>query len=125
MSDQRQIWWIWGVTNQRLSKWALALLRGRRYTIRLQPEGTGYHAPVGKIIQANPQLFPGQPVDVQFRITQGVAGLTLAHECGHAWFTGFWPDQSENALQELTNMLEERCSLPPASSAASACCTPA
>jgi hypothetical protein len=64
---------------------------------------TGYHAPVEKIIQANPQLFPGQPVDVQFRITQGL----LAHECGHAWFTGCWPDQSENALQELTNMLED------------------
>lgn len=103
MSDQRQIWWIWGVTNQRLSKWALALLRGRRYTIRLQPEGTGYHTPVEKIIQANPQLFPGQPVGVQFRVTQGL----LAHECGHAWFTGCWLDQSENALQELTNMLED------------------
>ena len=109
MNDQKQIWWIWSKTYQRLSKWALALLRGRRYTIRLLPEGTGYHAPVERIIQVNPQLFPDLPVEVQFRLTQGL----LAHEVGHAWFTGSWPDQSENALQELTNMLEderiERC----------------
>jgi len=104
MTDQKQTWWIWAVTNQRLSKWALALLHGRRYTIRLVPEGTGYHAPLEKIIQANPQLFPDQPVEVQFRLTQGL----LAHECGHAWFTGCWPDQSENALQELTNILEDQ-----------------
>jgi hypothetical protein len=103
MTDQKQIWWIWGVTYQRLSKWALALLHGRRYTIRLQPEGTGFHTPVEKIIQVNPQLFPLQPVEVQFRLTQGL----LAHECGHAWFTGCWLDQSENVLQELANMLED------------------
>jgi len=103
MADQREIWWIWKEPSQRLTKWCLALLQGRRYTIRLEPEGTGYHAPVEKIIQANPHLFPKQPVDVQFRATQGL----LAHECGHAWFTGDWPDQSENVLQELTNMLED------------------
>jgi hypothetical protein len=103
MIDSKQTWWIWGVTNQRLSKWALALLHGRHYTIRLQPEGTGCHSPRGKIIQVNPQLFPDQPVDVQFRLTQGL----LAHECGHAWFTSGWSDQSENALQELANMLED------------------
>ncbi len=103
MSDQREIWWIWRESQQRLKKWCLALLQGRRYTIRLTPEGTGYHAPVEKIIQANPQLFPDEPVDVQFRITQGL----LAHECGHAWFTGNWQDQSENTLQELVNILED------------------
>ena len=104
MSDQREIWWIWKEPSQRLTKWTLALLQGRRYTIRLEPEGTGYHAPVEKIIQANPQLYPNEPVDVQFRITQGL----LAHECGHAWFTGSWPEQTENTLQELTNILEDQ-----------------
>jgi hypothetical protein len=103
MTDQKQLWWIWSVTNQRLSKWALALLQGRHYTIRLQPEGTGFHSPVDQVIQVNPQLFPEQPVEVQFRLTQGL----LAHECGHAWFTGDWPEQSENILQELTNILED------------------
>jgi hypothetical protein len=103
MNDPKQIWWIWNMTTQRLSKWALALLHGRRYTIRLVPEGTGYHAPLERIIQVNPQLFPEQSVEVQFRLTQGL----LAHECGHAWFTGSWPDQSENALQELSNLLED------------------
>ena len=104
MSDQRTLWFIWKEPSQRLTKWCLALLQGRPYTIRLEPEGTGYHSPVEKIIQANPQLFPNQPVDVQFRITQGL----LAHECGHAWFTGSWPEQSENTLQELTNILEDQ-----------------
>ncbi len=103
MSDQRTLWFIWKEPSQRLTKWCLALLQGRRYTIRLEPEGTGYHSPVEKIIQANPQLFPDQPVEVQFRTTQGL----LAHECGHAWFTGSWPDQSENVLQELVNILED------------------
>ena len=103
MADQKHLWWIWSVTQQRLSKWALALLHGRHYTIRLQPEGTGFHAPLERIIQVNPQLYPDQPVEVQFRLTQGL----LAHECGHAWFTGCWPDQSEDALQELTNILED------------------
>jgi hypothetical protein len=115
MLDQRQTWWIWKVTTQRLSKWALALLHGRRYTIRLASEGTGYHDPVAHIIQVNPQLFPEESVEVQFRLTQGL----LAHECGHAWFTGNWPDQADNVLQELTNMLEDQrvekgiCSLYP------------
>ncbi len=104
MSDSKETWWIWRDVQQRLCKWTLALLQGRRYTIRLEPHGTGYHAPVEKVIQANPQLYSGQPVDVQFRLTQGL----LAHECGHAWFTGSWPEQSENVLQELTNMLEDQ-----------------
>jgi hypothetical protein len=103
MNNPQATWWIWNLTCQRLSKWALALLHGRRYTIRLVPEGTGCHDPLGMVIQVNPQLFPGQSVEVQFRLTQGL----LAHECGHAWFTGSWPDQSDNALQQLTNMLED------------------
>jgi hypothetical protein len=115
MIDQRQTWWIWKVTTQRLSKWALALLHGRRYTIRLASEGTGYHDPLAHIIQVNPQLFAEEGVEVQFRLTQGL----LAHECGHAWFTGNWPEQSDNVLQELSNMLEDErveiaiCSLYP------------
>jgi hypothetical protein len=104
MDDPKQTWWIWNMTCQRLTKWALALLRGRRYSIRLVPEGTGYFAPLEKIIQVNPQLFPEQNVDVQFRLTQGL----LAHECGHAWFTSSWSDQSETILQELANMLEDQ-----------------
>jgi hypothetical protein len=115
MTDQTHTWWIWKVTTQRLSKWALALLHGRRYTIRLASEGTCYHDPQAHIIQVNPQLFPEQSVEVQFRLTQGL----LAHECGHAWFTDNWPDQFDNVLQELSNMLEDEriergiCSLYP------------
>ena len=47
-------WWIWRPVQTRLTKWTSALLRGTRYTVRLTPEGTGYHDREGKVIQANP-----------------------------------------------------------------------
>ena len=96
--------WHWPKSVQtRLVKWCLALLQGRRYTVRLEAEGTGYHDPLNHLIQANPQLFSKEEPETQFRATQGI----LAHECGHAWFTGCWPDQSEGRLQEMTNFLED------------------
>jgi hypothetical protein len=82
----------------------LALLRGKRYTIRLAAEGTGYHDAHNQVIQANPQLFPEEEPEVQFRLTQGI----LAHEAGHAWFTSAWPEQNEGRLQEATNILEDQ-----------------
>ena len=88
----------------RLVKWALALLRGRPYTIRLEPDGTGYHDWENHVIQANPQLFPKESPEIQFRLTQGI----LAHEAGHAWFTSAWPDQRESRLQEMCNFLEDQ-----------------
>ena len=88
----------------RLVKWALALLRGRPYTIRLEPDGTGYHDWENHVIQANPQLFPKESPEIQFRLTQGI----LAHEAGHAWFTSAWPDQCESRLQEMCNFLEDQ-----------------
>ena len=103
MLDPRSCWhWNRAIVT-RLIKWCLALLQGRRYTVRLETEGTGYHDPLNHIIQANPQLFPKEEPETQFRATQGL----LAHECGHAWFTGCWPDQSEGRLQEMTNFLED------------------
>jgi len=102
--DPRKNWWIWREPNTRLIKWTLALLRGKRYTVHLEPENTGYHDPVNHVIQANPQLFPTEAPEVQFRLTQGI----LAHEAGHAWFTSAWPDQHEGRLQELTNILEDQ-----------------
>lgn len=96
--------WFWPrATQTRLIKWVLALLQGKRYTIRLEEEGTGYHDAHNQVIQANPQLFPEEEPEVQFRLTQGI----LAHEAGHAWFTSAWPDQSEGRLQEATNILED------------------
>jgi hypothetical protein len=101
--DPRRTWW-WGRTAQnRLKKWALALLRGKRYVIKIEENGTGYHDPLNRVIQANPALFPRETPETQFRLTQGI----LAHEVGHAWFTGAWPDQREGRLQELTNYLED------------------
>jgi hypothetical protein len=101
--DRKENWWFFREAQTRLSKWCLALLRGKRYTIRLAAEGTGYHDAHNQVIQANPQLFPEEEPEVQFRLTQGI----LAHEAGHAWFTSAWPEQSEGRLQEATNILED------------------
>ena len=102
--DPRTVWWIFREPQTRLIKWVLALLRGRPYTIRLEPEGTGYHDWENHVIQANPQLFPKEQPEVQFRLTQGI----LAHEAGHAWFTSAWPGQRESRLQEMCNFLEDQ-----------------
>jgi hypothetical protein len=102
--DPRKSWWWYREAQTRLIKWTLALLRGRRYTVKIEAEGTGYHDPENHIIQANPCLFPLENPATQFRATQGI----LAHEVGHAWFTGAWPDQKEGRLQELTNFLEDQ-----------------
>jgi len=103
-ADPRTTWWLYRETKARLSKWTLALLRGRRYTIKLEDEGTGYHDRQRRVIQANPQLFKAQSPEVQFRATQGI----LAHECGHAWFTAAWPERpDEGTLRWLVNALED------------------
>ena len=91
MADSRTTWWIWRKVQTRLVKWTLALLQGRRYTVRLEAQGTGYHDRQGCVIQANPQMFPEQPPEAQFRLTQG----NLAHEVGHALFTDGWPERPE------------------------------
>jgi hypothetical protein len=101
--DPRESWWWWRDVSTRLTKWCLALLRGKRYSVRLAAEGTGYHDAHNQVIQANPQLFSEEEPEVQFRLTQGI----LAHEAGHAWFTSAWPEQSEGRLQEATNILED------------------
>jgi hypothetical protein len=102
--DARKTWWWFREAQTRLIKWTLALLRGRRYSIRIEDEGTGYHDPENHVIQANPSLFPKETPETQFRATQGI----LAHEVGHAWFTGEWPDQEGGRLQEMTNYLEDQ-----------------
>lgn len=105
MADPRTTWWIWRKVQTRLTKWTLALLHGRRYTIRLEAQGSGYHDRKGGIIQANPQMFPGEPPETQFRLTQGL----LAHEVGHAVFTDGWPERPEQqALRWIVNVLEDQ-----------------
>jgi hypothetical protein len=101
--DPRLTWWWWWDVQTRLTKWAYALLKGRKYTIHLSPEGTGYHDSAHHVIQANPQLFKERKPDTQFTATQGI----LAHEIGHAFFTDAWPDQHAPRLVELSNILED------------------
>lgn len=105
MADPRTTWWIWRKVQTRLTKWTLALLQGRRYTVRLEPEGTGCHDRRSRLIRANPQMFPEEPPETQFRAVQGL----LAHEVGHALFTDGWPERpQQSALRWLVNALEDQ-----------------
>ena len=106
----RQTWWWWQRPRQRLIQWTKALLQGRRYTIKVEPyqhrgqPGTGYHNPKLRVIVVNPQFFADEPVETQFRATQGI----LAHEVGHAFFTDAWPtEDDQQTLRWLVNALED------------------
>ena len=106
----KETWWWWQRPRQRLVQWTKALLQGRRYTIKVEPyqqrgqPGTGYHNPKDRVIAVNPQLFADEPVETQFRATQGI----LAHEVGHAFFTDAWPTKkNQQTLRWLVNALED------------------
>ncbi len=104
MSITTAPWWIWRSVQTRLTKWTLLLLGGRKYAVELTTKiETGAHYPELKRIEVNPELFAREKVDVQFRATQGL----LLHEVGHALFTEAWPEQKDNVLCELVNMLED------------------
>ena len=103
-------WWIWRSVQIRLIKWTLLLLGGRKYTVELTSEvETGEHSPDLKRIRVNPEMFARETSDTQFRATQGL----LFHEFRHSRYTSAWPEQKDNVLCELVNMLEdereERC----------------
>jgi len=106
----KQTWWWWKRPRQRLIQWTKALLQGRRYMIKVEPyqyqgrPGTGYHNPNLRVIVVNPQFFEDEPVENQFRATQGI----LAHEVGHAFFTDAWPtEDDQQTLRWLVNALED------------------
>jgi hypothetical protein len=97
-------WWIWRSVQTRLIKWTLLLLDGRKYTVELTTTiDTGAHYPDLKRIEVNPEMFARESIDVQFRATQGL----LLHEVGHALYTDAWPEQKDNVLCELVNVLED------------------
>src|SRR5512143_283759 len=97
-------WWIWRSVQTRLIKWTLLLLGGRKYTVELTSDvETGEHSPDLKRIRVNPEMFAREASDAQFRATQGL----LFHEVGHARYTDAWPEQKDNVLCELVNMLED------------------
>jgi hypothetical protein len=102
--DPRKTWWWERQTQTRLTKWAIALLQGRPYTVNLVDKGSSYILPEEHIIQINAQMFPKRDPNEQFTATQGL----LAHEVGHAFFTEAWPDgERESRLREMTNILED------------------
>ena len=98
------IWWYWRPVQDRLVSFGQALLAplGRRYRITIKP-GRSFCAPEHAWIQVDPQSFPDEPPRVQFEATEGV----VVHEAGHALFSDAWPDQEENVLQKMSNILED------------------
>ena len=104
MSTLTAPWWIWRSVQTRLIKWTLLLLGGRKYVVELTTKiETGAHYPDLKRIEVNPEMFTRESIDVQFRATQGL----LLHEAAHARYTDAWPEQKDNLLCELVNMLED------------------
>lgn len=105
MSAIKAPWWIWRSVQTRLIKWTLLLLGGRKYAVELTTDiDTGAHYPDLKRIEVNPEMFARESIDVQFRATQGL----LLHETGHARYTDAWPEQKDNVLCELVNVLEDQ-----------------
>ncbi|MBI9044601.1 MAG: hypothetical protein JEZ06_08955 [Anaerolineaceae bacterium] len=97
-------WWWWRINQMRLTKWTLALLQGRKYTVKIEDTGSGSCDLKNLVIRVNAQIAPEETVEIQFRLTQGI----LAHEVGHAFFTDAWPDKkSGTMLLDLVNILED------------------
>ncbi len=105
--SKRETWWYWAPVQHRLALWTKALLKGRKFSIRLDAKTggeAGYTDWEKKVIMANPGLWPGKPVATQFRATQGI----LAHEVGHVLFTTGWKfGWNEQILAWLSNALED------------------
>jgi hypothetical protein len=98
-------WWQWGAVQRRLALWTKALLRGRVYSVVLDPSATltGFCDLRGRRIVANPESFGDGPAE-QWTATKGL----LAHEAGHALFTDAWPDgEEQQLLRQVVNSLED------------------
>ncbi len=101
MTTKAMEWWQWPTARRRLEVWVKGLLRGRRYRVHLDPEcKSAYHDSRG-IIVANPCKY-GETDEEQWQATRGL----LAHEAGHALFTG--PHTGQKLLDHVVNMLEDQ-----------------
>jgi hypothetical protein len=92
-------WHDWGPVREHLRTWGASLLRGRRYTVTVDPRSTrsGVCNFTRRAIQVNPEAF-GITDAEQFGCTKAA----LAHEAGHAWYT------EERALRGEDTESEER-----------------
>jgi hypothetical protein len=113
-------WHDWGPVREHLRTWGASLLRGRRYTVTVDPRSvrTGVCHFTHRAIKVNPEGF-GLTDAEQY----GCAKALLAHEAGHAWHTdegalggddtGTHDKRSRTILDRLVNILEdervERC----------------
>jgi len=113
-------WHDWGPAREHLRTWGASLLRGRRYTVTVDPRSTrtGICDFTQRAIKVNPEGF-GRTDAEQYGCTKAL----LAHEAGHAWYTdegalggddtGTENKRSRTILDRLVNILEdervERC----------------
>jgi len=113
-------WHDWGPAREHLRTWGASLLRGRRYTVTVDPRSasTGVCNFTTRTIGVNPEGF-GHTEAEQY----GCCKALLAHEAGHAWYTdegafsgdetGTDDKRSRTTLDRLVNILEdervERC----------------
>jgi len=116
---QEMRWHDWGPVREHLRTWGASLLRGRRYTVTVDPRctRTGVCDFTQRAIRVSPEAF-GQTDAEQY----GCAKAVLAHEAGHAWYTdegalrgdtGAEGSGRRTMLNRLVNILEdervERC----------------
>jgi len=116
---QEMRWHDWGPVREHLRTWGSSLLRGRRYTVTVDPRctRTGVCDFTQRAIRVNPEAF-GQTDAEQY----GCAKAVLAHEAGHACYTdegalsgdsGAEGSGRRTMLSRLVNILEdervERC----------------
>ncbi len=116
---QEMRWHDWGPVREHLRTWGASLLRGRRYTVTVDPRctRTGVCDFTQRAIRVNPEGF-GETDAEQYGCTKAV----LAHEAGHAWYTdqaalsgdtGTEGRGRHTMLNRLVNILEdervERC----------------
>jgi hypothetical protein len=104
-------WWEWRPAIDRLFTWGRALLRGRRYRILLniRDPHLGWEHADSQTICLNPvkvaDLIPNWDAPYNRSAVWNGARAVLAHEVGHARYSGRYPDEA--LLTNLVNVLED------------------
>jgi hypothetical protein len=104
-------WWEWRPAIDRLFTWGRALLRGRKYRILLNVRDPhlGWEHAESETICLNPvriaKTVPDWDVPSSRTMIWNAARAVLAHEVGHARYSGKYPEEA--LLSSLTNALDD------------------